>query len=174
RADLDQLGAIAAAHSSRTSFLTDLALDPPQATGTQADAPRKDEDWLVLSTIHSAKGQEGKAVMVLNVVDGCIPSDLATGSAAEIEEERRLLYVAMTRAQDDLMLVQPLRFWVRGQSAGGDRHVGVARSRFIADEDLAAFEIVTAPAARADAPAQETAAAADIQAIARRMWRSGG
>ena len=62
--------------------------------------PLLDEDYLILSTIHSAKGQEWKSVFVLNVVDGCIPSDLGTGTTAEIEEERRLLYVAMTRAKD--------------------------------------------------------------------------
>jgi DNA helicase-2/ATP-dependent DNA helicase PcrA len=170
RADLDQLGAIAATHSSRASFLTDLALDPPQATGTQAGAPVKDEDWLVLSTIHSAKGQEWRAVAILNVVDGCIPSDLATGSAAEIEEERRLLYVAMTRAQDDLALVQPLRFWIRGQSAGGDRHVTVPRSRFIAEEDLAAFDVIVTHAMPAAAPAHDGPAAVDVKARVRQMW----
>ena len=77
--------------------------------------PHRDEDYLILSTIHSAKGQEWKRVFVLNCVDGCIPSDLATGSSAEIEEERRLFYVAMTRARDELHLVQPQRFYVHGQ-----------------------------------------------------------
>ena len=71
-----------------------------------------DEDYLILSTIHSAKGQEWSAVHVLNVVDGCIPSDLGDRHAAEIEEERRLLYVAMTRARDDLHLMVPQRFYV--------------------------------------------------------------
>ena len=70
----------------------------------------RDEDYLILSTIHSAKGQEWKSVFVLNAVDGCIPSDLGTGTTAEIEEERRLLYVAMTRAKDDLHLIVPQRF----------------------------------------------------------------
>ena len=99
-----------------------------------------DEDWLVLSTIHSAKGQEWRAVFILNVVDGCIPSDLATGTPEEIDEERRLLYVAMTRARDDLVLMQPLRFFMRGQARGGDAHVFAPRSRFIAECDLDAFE----------------------------------
>ena len=85
--------------ASREQFLTDLTLDPPSATSDEAGAPLLDEDYLILSTIHSAKGQEWKSVFVLNAVDGCIPSDLATGNADEIEEERRLLYVAMTRAQ---------------------------------------------------------------------------
>ena len=76
--------------------------------------------YLILSTIHSAKGQEWKSVFVLNVVDGCIPSDLGTGASDEIEEERRLLYVAMTRAKDDLHLVVPQRFFTHGQNAQGD------------------------------------------------------
>ena len=93
--------------------------------------PLLDEDYLILSTIHSAKGQEWKSVFVLNVVDGCIPSDLGTGTTAEIEEERRLLYVAMTRAKDDLHLVVPQRFFTHGQNAQGDRHVYASRTRFI-------------------------------------------
>jgi DNA helicase-2/ATP-dependent DNA helicase PcrA len=98
--DLEQLQRIASNYPSRGRFLTDLTLDPPSATSDEAGKPLRDEDYLILSTIHSAKGQEWKSVFVLNVVDGCIPSDLATGNAAGIEEERRLLYVAMTRAKD--------------------------------------------------------------------------
>ena len=113
--DLDQLQRIAAQHATRARFLEDLALDPPQATSAEAGPPTLDEDWLVLSTIHSAKGQEWKAVYILNAVDGCIPSDLATGTVEEIEEERRLLYVAMTRARDELVVMQPMRFYVRGE-----------------------------------------------------------
>ena len=97
--------------------------------------PLRDEDYLILSTIHSAKGQEWKSVFLLNAVDGCIPSDLGTGSTPEIEEERRLLYVAMTRARDRLHLLTPQRFYVHGQAARGDRHVYAARTRFVADSD---------------------------------------
>ena len=85
--------------------MSELALDPPDATSDEAGPPLRDEDYLILSTIHSAKGQEWRSVFVLNCVDGCIPSDLATGSSEEIEEERRLLYVAMTRAKDELALI---------------------------------------------------------------------
>src|SRR5262249_11859730 len=101
-ADLVQLEQIAAPHPPREPFLTELTLNPPEATSDEASAPLLDEDFLILSTIHSAKGQEWRAVFVLNAVDGCIPSDLATGTPEEIEEERRLLYVAMTRAKDQL------------------------------------------------------------------------
>src|SRR6202795_4692654 len=109
RADLMDLEQIACGYPSRERFLTDLTLDPPDATSDLAGVPLLDEDYLILSTIHSAKGQEWKSVFVLNAVDGCIPSDLGTGTTAEIEEERRLLYVAMTRARDDLHLIVPQR-----------------------------------------------------------------
>ena len=83
--------------------------------------PLLDEDYLILSTLHSAKGQEWKSVFILNVVDGCMPSDLGTGTTAEMEEERRLLYVAMTRARDNLSFVMPQRFFTHGQDPQGDR-----------------------------------------------------
>ena len=139
RADLVQLEQIAAGYPSRERFLTDLTLDPPDATSDEAGPPLQDEDYLILSTIHSAKGQEWKSVFVLNVVDGCIPSDLGTGTTAEIEEERRLLYVAMTRAKDDLHLVVPQRFFTHGQNAHGDRHVYASRTRFIPSTPAEAF-----------------------------------
>jgi DNA helicase-2/ATP-dependent DNA helicase PcrA len=170
--DLDQLEHIAAGHRSRSAFLTDLALDPPEATGGEAGAPLKDEDWLVLSTIHSAKGQEWRAVAVLNVVDGCVPVDLATGTPEEVEEERRLLYVAMTRAKDDLVLMQPLRYLVRGQSPGGGKHIYAPRSRFITDADLPAFDIVGMPGD--GGPGQmpvKPVKAADLKAAMRDMWK---
>lgn len=127
----------------------------------------------MLSTIHSAKGQEWKSVFVLNVVDGCIPSDLGTGSSAEVEEERRLLYVAMTRARDDLQLIVPQRFFTHNQNPRGDRHVYAQRSRFIAKSMLGLFEAATWPKL---APAGRTAAAGsgvrvDVGARVRGMWR---
>src|ERR687886_124949 len=114
---------ISSGYPSRERFLTELTLDPPDATSDESGPPLRDEDYLILSTIHSAKGQEWKSVFVLNVVDGCMPSDLGAGTSAELEEERRLLYVAMTRAKDDLHLVVPQRFFVHGQPVRGDRHV---------------------------------------------------
>ena len=98
--DLVQLQQIASTYATRERFLTELALDPPDATSDEAGPPHLDDDYLILSTIHSAKGQEWKSVQILNVVDGCIPSDMSTGTSDEMEEERRLLYVAMTRAKD--------------------------------------------------------------------------
>ena len=123
----------------RERFLTDLTLDPPDATSDEAGPPLLDEDYLILSTIHSAKGQEWNAVFLLNAVDGCIPSDMGTGTSDEIEEERRLLYVAMTRARDQLAIMIPQRFYVHQQRGGGDRHLYAARTRFIPDRAAAAL-----------------------------------
>jgi DNA helicase-2/ATP-dependent DNA helicase PcrA len=175
-ADLDQLARIAAACPSRTRFLTDLTLDPPDAASAQAGVPLRDEDYLILSTIHSAKGQEWKAVYVLNVVDGGIPSDLATASAAEIEEERRLLYVAMTRAKDQLMLLLPQRFYTHQQAKRGDRHVDAARSRFIPGGLLDRFELRAWPAAARNAAfaANPAAATVDLMARMRGRWQRTG
>ena len=139
-ADLEQLVALAGGYGSRESFLTELTLDPPEATSDRAGAPLLDEDYLILSTIHSSKGQEWKSVTLLNVVDGCIPSDMATGSLEDIEEERRLLYVAMTRAKENLQLVVPNRFFIKQQAQSGDRHVYAQRTRFISPAMLKHFE----------------------------------
>ena len=170
--DLAQLAQIAAGYRSRESFLTELTLDPPDATSGEAGAPLLDEDYLILSTIHSAKGQEWHAVYILNVVDGCIPSDMATGSPAEIEEERRLLYVAMTRAKDDLQLLMPQRFYTHQQPRYGDRHVYAARSRFIPAAILHHFECSSGVSSTAAAPRLAAAGAPiDVGARLREMWR---
>ena len=173
RADLIQLEQIASGYPSRERFLTELTLDPPDATSDQAGVPLLDEDYLILSTIHSAKGQEWKSVFVLNVVDGCMPSDLGTGTTAEIEEERRLLYVAMTRAKDDLHLIVPQRFFTHGQNAQGDRHVYASRTRFIPDRLLGLFEKTTWPLAAAGAAARAASSGPriDVGARMRGMWR---
>jgi DNA helicase-2/ATP-dependent DNA helicase PcrA len=173
QADLLQLEQIAAGYPSRARFLTELTLDPPDATSDQAGVPVLDEDYLILSTIHSAKGQEWKSVFVLNVVDGCIPSDLGTGTTAEIEEERRLLHVAMTRAKDSLHLVVPQRFFTHGQNAQGDRHVYAARTRFIPATLLPLFECTTWPivVAAASGRADPRQVRLDVGARMRSMWR---
>lgn len=140
KGDIEQLQRIGATFAARQSFLTDLTLDPPNSTSDESGKASKDDDYLILSTIHSAKGQEWKNVFVLNVVDGCMPSDLGAGSTAELEEERRLLYVAMTRAKDDLHLITPQRFYHTQQNKNGDKHVYANRSRFIPSKVLDKFE----------------------------------
>jgi DNA helicase-2/ATP-dependent DNA helicase PcrA len=170
-ADLRQLARMAGGYPDRARFLAELTLDPPAATSDEAGDPGLDEDWLVLSTIHSAKGQEWAAVMVLNVVDGCMPSDMATGTAEEIEEERRLLYVAMTRAQRHLALLVPQRFYVTQQGSRGDRHVYGSLSRFVTAEVAALFDQVRAvPRARTDACASSPLEPIDVQAAVRAAW----
>ncbi len=144
--DLEQLELIAMQSPSRERFVTELTLDPPQATGDESGPPLQDEDYLILSTVHSAKGQEWDSVFVLNVTDGSFPNEFAAGKPALVEEERRVLYVAMTRAKRDLHLVAPLRFYVTQQSRWGDKHVYGARSRFLTEPVLAAFESRVWPA----------------------------
>jgi DNA helicase-2/ATP-dependent DNA helicase PcrA len=173
QADLVQLAQIAGGYASRERFLTELTLDPPDATSAEAGPPHLDEDYVILSTIHSAKGQEWKKVFVLNVVDGCIPIDLGVGTKDEIEEERRLLYVAMTRAKDSLHLMLPQRFFTHGQAARGDRHVYAARTRFIPPTILNRFAATSWPPAQASEPGVKPAETPriDIGARMRAMWK---
>ena len=173
QADLAQLARMANGYANRERFLTELTLDPPQATSAESGAPHLDEDYLILSTIHSAKGQEWQCVHVLNVVDGCMPADMSAGSARQVEEERRLLYVAMTRARQHLHLLVPQRFYVTQQSAYGDRHLYGSLSRFIPPPVAAMFELVgpAAPIAFERTPAEpEFLAPLDIGARLRSAW----
>ena len=170
--DIEQLARIAATYPNQERFLTEFTLDPPDATSDEAGVPLLDEDYLILSTIHSAKGQEWTTVTLLNAVDGCLPSDMATGSSAEIEEERRLLYVAMTRAKDSLDLMVPQRFYVSQQSGMGDRHVYARRTRFIPNALLAHFDQVSwpLPEVPVQAGSESSRRAVDLAAQMRAMW----
>jgi DNA helicase-2/ATP-dependent DNA helicase PcrA len=145
-ADLDQLVQAAGAASSRSRFVTELTLDPPVSTGDLAGPPTLDEDWLVLSTVHSAKGGEWDVVHVLHAADGMFPSDLATGDPEGIEEERRLFYVAVTRARDVLEVNVPFRFHHR--PGLGDAHSYAQASRFLSPEVRATMD--TAQVGRLD------------------------
>jgi DNA helicase-2/ATP-dependent DNA helicase PcrA len=172
-ADLEILESLSRNHASRESFLSDLTLDPPEALGDLAGDPLIDDDYLILSTIHSAKGQEWDVVYILNVVDGCIPSDMATGSKEEIEEERRLLYVAMTRARDGLHLIQPHRFYTGSSRRNGDRHIYAPRTRFVPDEVLSLFEKASAGETAAGEAAVKggNSHGVDVAARLRAMWQ---
>jgi DNA helicase-2/ATP-dependent DNA helicase PcrA len=171
--DLDQLEQIASGYASRKRFLTELTLDPPDASGAEAGRPLLDEDYLILSTIHSAKGQEWDTVFILNLVDGCIPSDMATGRPEQIDEERRLLYVAMTRAREHLYLVQPRRFYRTQQHRHGRGHVLAPRSRFLPEEILALFARVVGwpPSPTAYGHPAAPIPRVDISIRLREMWR---
>ena len=130
-ADLDHLRAMATGYRTRARFLAELTLDPPASTADLAGPPHLDDDYLVLSTIHSAKGGEWRVVHVLHASDGNIPSDMALGSAEEMDEERRLLYVALTRARDRLCVSFPLRYYFR-RNRLDDAHGYGQPSRFLA------------------------------------------
>ncbi len=170
--DLDQLELLSGQYPSRERFLSELTLDPPNATSDLAGTPLLDEDYLVLSTIHSAKGMEWDSVFILNVVDGSFPSEFATGKVELIEEERRLLYVAMTRAQNDLMLVAPLKFHVTNQPRLADGHVYGGRSRFLSEKLIKCFDAVTFQGTRmVEAALGETESAdLDVSAKLKEMW----
>lgn len=158
---------IAQGYSSRERFLTELTLDPPEVSSDDSGAPHLDEDYLILSTIHS---EEWSAVYVFNVVDGCMPSDMATGREDDIEEERRLLYVAMTRAKHRLALIAPQRFYVRQQRRGGDSYINATLTRFIPGKVARLFEQVTPASMRSDARVPSNTPTVDVGAKLRAMW----
>jgi DNA helicase-2/ATP-dependent DNA helicase PcrA len=168
--DLAQLERIAASFQTRESFLTEMALDPPSATSDLSGAPYLDEDYLVLSTIHSAKGQEWDAVFLLNVADGNFPSEFSTGRPELIEEERRLLYVAMTRAKTDLHLMAPLKYYVTQQSRMGDRHVYGAKSRFLTPAVMQCLEQIAYGEAAEPGLSLSGKPAVDVAARLRGLW----
>ena len=174
RADLDQLEQLGTQYPSRERFITELTLDPPHATSDLAGSPLHDEDFLVLSTVHSAKGMEWDSVFVLNVVDGSFPSEFATSRQDLIEEERRLLYVAMTRARNELQLCVPLKFPLTQQARNGDGHVYGGRSRFVSEKMLKCMEQIgyqSGPLAEAVAlEGAERAATVDVAARLKDMW----
>ncbi|NND46054.1 MAG: ATP-dependent helicase [Woeseiaceae bacterium] len=171
-ADLEQLEQISGRYPTRERFLTELTLNPPGAAGDLAGDPLLDEDYLILSTVHSAKGQEWESVFVLNVADGNFPSEFATGKPEMIEEERRLLYVAMTRAKQSLSLVVPLRYHVTQQRRDGDRHVYGARSRFMSDQLLDTMDkkFQGRPEAQSGRLGSRSDRRIDVNARMREMW----
>ncbi len=137
--DLVQLERIAAGYSWRSRFISDLALDPPVSTSDLAGPPLKDDDYLVLSTIHSAKGCEWDVVHVIHASDGMIPSDMATGDEEGLEEERRLFYVALTRARDGLHVYWCQRFYHRRMGLD-DTHGYAQLTRFLPQPIAGLFE----------------------------------
>jgi len=143
--DLEQLQQIASRYRSRSRFITDLTLDPPNSTSDLAGAPHLDEDYLILSTIHSAKGMEWTTVHIMHAADGMIPSDMATGDEAGVDEERRLFYVAMTRAKDLLYVYFPLRYY-HHRFGASDAHGYAQLTRFIPKSVCQLFEHRSPPA----------------------------
>ncbi len=170
--DLENLEQIASGYKSRQRFLTDLTLDPPTSTSDLAGPPMKDEDWLVLSTIHSAKGCEWDVVTVIHAADGCLPSDMSTGTAEEIEEELRLTYVAMTRARDFLYITWPHRYYHRWYKHT-DKHSYAQPCRFLTSEVCETIDHVCLDADQDDDQYYSDTAGAmrpDIGERLRKMW----
>jgi DNA helicase-2/ATP-dependent DNA helicase PcrA len=133
-ADFDALSRIAADAPNATQLVADLTLDPPTSTGDLAGSPSLDDDWLTLSTVHSAKGGEWGVVHLIHAADGAFPSDLATGSAEEVDEERRLFYVALTRAKHHLHIYTPLRYHHGDPAGWNDTHSYAQRTRFLSPD----------------------------------------
>jgi DNA helicase-2/ATP-dependent DNA helicase PcrA len=140
--DLDRLVEAARSSSDLGHFTAELSLDGPQSSGDLAGPPHLDEDYLILSTVHSAKGLEWESVHVLALYDGNFPADMACGSAEEIEEERRLLYVAVTRPRQRLTLYAPVRYYHRPKGID-DAHGYGKPSRFLTDEVQATCDVIT-------------------------------
>jgi DNA helicase-2/ATP-dependent DNA helicase PcrA len=172
-ADIEQLEALASQYTTRERFLTELTLDPPAASSDEAGNAHLDEDYLILSTVHSAKGQEWDRVFLLNVTDGNFPNEFAADDPLMIDEERRLLYVAMTRARNDLHLISPLRFYITQQRQYGGKHLYGARSRFLTDEVLRTFETCHFPEKDAEAVPTRLQVRIDAGAKMRSMWGAG-
>ena len=168
-ADLDQLRTIAAGYPSRTNFLSALALDPPSNTQDLAGGSQSESDALVLSTVHSAKGKEWKAVFVIWAVDGWFPSSRAVEDPDELEEERRLMYVALTRAKDELAIIYPMQ--VYGSRRGAEYSFDQL-SRFLDRGVRATMQrvVVEEPG---DAPAAPTTQAPEIDLRALMRGRFG-
>jgi DNA helicase II / ATP-dependent DNA helicase PcrA len=174
--DLEQLEALASGSGDRARFLADLTLDPPSSTEDLAGPPGLDDDYLILSTIHSAKGGEWDAVHVIHAADGNIPSDLATGTEDGIEEERRLFYVALTRARNVLNVYFPLRYHRRPRGLD-DAHGYAQLTRFLPPTVLDAFDRL------GDAPSPTDATggreptpleAPAVDALLEKLWSATG
>lgn len=138
--DLEQLEQLSSRFADRATMLAEIALDPPATTEDFAGEPLLDEDYLVLSTIHSAKGLEWDAVYVIHASDGNIPSDMATGSPEEIDEELRLFYVALTRARNCLYVSFPQRYYHAYRGPRSDQHGYAQLSRFLSKDVLPHLE----------------------------------
>jgi DNA helicase II / ATP-dependent DNA helicase PcrA len=171
--DLDQLELLSSQYQTRERFVTELTLDPPNASSDLSAGALHDEDYLVLSTVHSAKGMEWDQVYILNVVDGSFPNEFATGKPESIEEERRLLYVAMTRARNELTCVVPLRFQITSQPKTSDGHVYGGRSRFLTEKLIKCFDEQTFQGSNVEVKIEEDAVASgtiDVASRIKQMW----
>ena len=167
--DLEQIELIAQRYRSRTNFITDLTLDPPSSTADLAGRPHKDDDYLILSTMHSAKGCEWRVVQVIHAADGMIPSDMALDDEAGLEEERRLFYVAITRAKDWLYIIFPLRYYYRPWGMADD-HLYAQLTRFIGPDVLPLVEQRTVDAPTTEDVPVDIRTEVDIRKKISNLW----
>lgn len=168
--DLEQLEQISARFEDRSTFLAEITLDPPASTQDLSDDATLDEDFLILSTIHSAKGLEWDSVYVIHAADGNIPSDLSTRSESELEEERRLFYVALSRAKERLVVSHPQRYYFHPRGYR-DSHSYAQLTRFLTTDVQQHFERRTPKPAAGDAEAEDSGVTTDqIRKRMKRMW----
>jgi DNA helicase II / ATP-dependent DNA helicase PcrA len=165
--DLERLVAAAATIENLAAWLAELTLDPPRSTGDLAGPPHLDEDYVVISTIHSAKGLEWSIVHLPHIVDGAFPSDMALKSPGGLAEERRLFYVAVTRARDELNLYTPLRM-PHHRHARDDRYSFAPASRFLDKAARAALDIEETQPLRDRTPAM---ASSPVTVDLTPLWR---
>jgi DNA helicase II / ATP-dependent DNA helicase PcrA len=172
-ADVDQLEQLAGGYRARGPFISELVLDPPQSTGDLAGPPLLDEDYLVLSTIHSAKGGEWDVVHVIHAADGMIPSDMATGDDERVEEERRMFYVALTRARHRLHVYFPLRYYHAGRGLS-DAHSYAQLTRFLPPSVHHLFELEHEHGASTatDRPSTAPLATASVDRFLGQLWQA--
>jgi DNA helicase II / ATP-dependent DNA helicase PcrA len=170
--DFDALVRVAGAYESRARMVAELTLDPPLSTGDLAGPPLLDDDYLILSTVHSAKGAEWRVVHVIHAAEGMFPSDMATGDRESIEEERRLFYVALTRAQQHLHLYAPLRYHHGSPFGRGDVHSYAQRTRFLPPSADGLLEHRPVRASQADTavPVPAIALPSAVDDGLRRLW----
>jgi DNA helicase-2/ATP-dependent DNA helicase PcrA len=142
--DIERLSGAAAASRDLATFVAEVTLDPAASSSDYAKPPHLDEDFLTLSTVHSAKGLEWSRVHLMHAVDGAFPSDMALGTDDGLAEEHRLFYVAVTRARDELAIYTPLRM-PHHRHARDDRHSYAPASRFLTDAAMATVDIVQVP-----------------------------
>ena len=173
--DLEQLEQLAPRFKDRATMLAEIALEPPTTSGDFAGPPTLDEDFLILSTIHSAKGLEWDAVYVIHAADGNIPSDMATRSTAQIDEELRLFYVALTRAKDWLYVCFPQRYYHAYRGKSSDQFGYVQLTRFLPTSLKDYFRCTVAAMLTEDRVEEPDAASSaaireNIRREARAMW----
>ena len=170
--DLDALAQVVGGYDTRARAVAELTLDPPASTSDLAGPPLLDDDFVILSTVHSAKGGEWRVVHLIHAADGMFPSDMATGDGESVEEERRLFYVALTRAREHLHIYAPLRYHHAGPFGRGDAHSYGQRTRFLPPEVDGLLQRRPVRASRADValPAPAVALPLAVDEALRGLW----